>query len=244
MAITFRDFITFPFNGGRGIRGSQIDGRIDRANLPLGVGAGQNLFVATLMDYDSGTATITGEIDNLAAFPLGSLVYGVFPDTIDLARVALSLDVDGTPRALLDIDGRTVWAAQLTPGRIYGLIRTTDGLRFLEEFGVRPGRYFIRTAASLAPLVTVAEILAGNRSTTQFIALVPFTTPHYHQFGVPDNSPDITDIIIPATGASQFAFVQRVPGTVTVEGVAYKWWRGNGIAATNDNITPYEVVQG
>ena len=242
MAITFRDFITFPFNGGRGIRGSQIDGRIDRANLPLGVGAGQNLFVATLMDYDSGTATITGEIDNLAAFPLGSLVYGVFPDTIDLSRVALSLDVDGTPRPLLDIDGRTVWAAQLTPGRIYGLIRTTDGLRFLEEFGVRPEPYFIRSAASLATTVTVAEILAGTRSTTQFIVLPQFTTPHYVQIGVADGTPDITDVLT-SHNTSIFAFFQRVPGTVTVEGVAYKWWRGMNLTPANANITPYEVVQ-
>ena len=244
MAITFRDFITFPFNGGRGIRGSQIDGRIDRANLPLGVGAGSNLFIATLMDYDSGTATITGEIGNLAAFPLGSLVFGVFPKAIDLARVALSLDVDGTPRPLLDIDGRTVWAAQLTPGRIYGLIRTTDGLRFLEEFGVRPEPYFIRSAASLAPIVTEAEVLVGNRSTTDLIALVAFTTPHYHQIGVADRTPDITDVVDPASSQSVFAYLQRVPGTVAVEGVAYKWWRSVDIAAENEYITPYRVVQG
>ena len=46
----------------------------------------QNLFIATLMDYDSGTATITGEIGNLAAFPLGSLVFGVFPDRPSTSR--------------------------------------------------------------------------------------------------------------------------------------------------------------
>ena len=54
MAIVLRDFITFPFNGGRGLRTNQLAGEINRSQLHKDVGMPTYGGTTT---YDAGTAT-------------------------------------------------------------------------------------------------------------------------------------------------------------------------------------------
>ena len=65
----------------------------------------------------------------------------------------------------------------------------------------------------------------GVSSTDDRFTLPTWTGNEYFAFAVPDDTGDINSLII--DGIEQFGGLQRVSGTLTIQGTAYKVWRSN-----------------
>ena len=93
--------------------------------------------------------------------------------------------------------------------------------------GTPPARTHTSYAgASADTTFTAAEFTSSATGGT--LTLPTFTADRYVAFAIPDSEPDLTDIRSGAMGAfNQITNFQRIPGTITINGVAHKAWRSD-----------------
>ena len=83
---------------------------------------------------------------------------------------------------------------------------------------------YYRVAISPNPVITEAEALAGSGRGDTFgeIPVQDWDTPHYFYAGTSLTNQDVTSL----DGLTDFAATfERVPGSIEVDGLAFKWWR-------------------
>ena len=83
---------------------------------------------------------------------------------------------------------------------------------------------YYRVAISPNPVITEAEALAGSGRGDTFgeIPVQDWNTPHYFYAGTSLTNQDVTSL----DGLTDFAATfERVPGSIVVDGLAFKWWR-------------------
>ena len=157
MPITFRDFLTFPFNDGQGIRANQVDGF-----------TGVNyLFDLT---YNSNNNRYEGTFTPaIASAAIGSLVAFETPDTIPNNNMAaicsLPVGAVDTDFAILDASLAAITNAALTPSTLYWG-RIYAGLSFVVISSTASGSITRRVVRSVSNI----ELKALD---TTYIELVP-----------------------------------------------------------------------
>ena len=256
MAITLRDFLTFPFNNGRGIRANQIDGLIPTSQLSGLIQANQLAGSAGFPSYFSGLDYIAADNHLVATlFPDASLrptwpsiTYFVLPANVGRKQDALSLTFTGaTPPVypILDVHGNAVSAELLSPGDVLGLLRVSPtSVRFFQPLPVRPQDYNILATISADAILDASEIVAatssGNNMITPPLWVEADGNRHiYH--GVPNDTPDIVGIEV--SGINQiFAYV-RVAGTQDSGAIPYKWWRSFNLQSYLASGQTYTIIQ-
>ena len=125
MPITLRDFFTFPFNGGKGIKKNQVDWSVDDSDLDDLI---QQQSVKVLYSFDLAYNAATDEYHGTftpvtSSAPIGALVAFETPDTLpsnDLAAVVV-LPVDGaeTEFDVLDSGLNALLNSGLAPKTLY-----------------------------------------------------------------------------------------------------------------------------
>ena len=126
MAISLRDFLTFPFNEGRGIRMSQIDG------------AQTHLVSSGWDDPDDPQHLIISP--TLATQPDQMLLFMRLPFAIPRTdrNLTARIGAQNVERPLVGINGVAVKPRDLTPGALHGMLIDTGGARFVEVLPPRP----------------------------------------------------------------------------------------------------------
>ena len=241
MPITLRDFITFPFNGGRGIRTDQLDGEIAAAQLAADAGMPVYLNTGATYTAAQNRITLTGAADP----PVPSLFFAFVPNDVGHKSNALTIAAGSVEELLHDPAGDDVSARRLSPGALIGILRLAASFRLSEHPPTRPVDYAIRSAASEDDTLTTDEIGAGTASVPPSrIARTPdYSGNRYVFVGVPDETADITSVL--SANIENLHVMQRVPGTVDdPDGVAYKWWRWSGALNEFGANQPYEIIQG
>ena len=126
MAISLRDFLTFPFNSGRGIRMNQIDGA-------------QLHFVTSSWD-DAADPTHLILSPFLENVPEQALFFFRLPGTIPRKARALTarIGVTNIERPLVGIDGAAIPTRLLAPNYLYGALMDSAAARLIEPLFPRP----------------------------------------------------------------------------------------------------------
>ena len=147
----------------------------------------------------------------------------------------LSYDsLDDTPTPVTDDTIRTVVGAMVSDNTETGITVTYDSdsgkINFVVTGGGTPApashtRYWARSSDTA---FTAAEFLSsttGQSETDDTFVLPTWSGNEYMGFAVPDTTGDITGINL--DGIQQFGAFQRIAGTLTISGTAYKVWRSN-----------------
>ena len=219
MPITLRDFLSFPFNSGRGIKTDQLDGMVTFDQLDEDTGMPVYLVTAPVYSEADNRITLTGLTDP----PNPSMIFALLPTVLARKDAALTLVAGSFSAPLTNPAGVAVSAVDLTPSALVGLLRLSGDVRLAEYQPKRPQDYTIRSALSVDVTFTEAEILAGTTSATPTITTPTSPDPAYYAFGVPDSTDDITGIV--SFGVNQIAAYERIAGTISVSGTLYKFWR-------------------
>ena len=242
MAIVIRDRFGFPFNNGRGIGTEQLDGTIKKDQL--GANTGLREYVMITMVHDSTNNQITANIPDFGVqdvleFP--ARLVGVFPQIIGRQADPLSLVVHNVNKPLQDRDGEAVGANLLSPGRIYELINFIPAFKFVQPLGIRLRDYTIYSTLSPDMDFSEVEILAGSTSDSDTIDDPIRTIQSYLAYWVPDDTPDISEILI--SGFNQIFSYGRIPGTIDVQGRSYKGWRSNSLLPVRASVRTVIIRQ-
>ena len=126
MAISLRDFLTFPFNSGRGIRMNQIDG------------AQLHFVTSSWDDVDDPTHLILSPF--LENVPEQALFFFRLPGVIPRKARALTARIGATniERPLVGIDGSAIPTRLLAPNYLYGTLMDSAAARLIEPLFSRP----------------------------------------------------------------------------------------------------------
>ena len=81
-------------------------------------------------------------------------------------------------------------------------------------------------AISADQTFVAADFTGGTSTTTDSGTLPTFTTNQYVALAIPDSEDDLT-FFRNAGGINQIAAFTKQSGTITINSVAYKWWRSN-----------------
>ena len=261
MAITLYDFLSFPFNGGRGVRQNQIDAAGIQSYFCSGISWDDESDPAELRLSQyfgaNGGATIDGTIANILFRIPAMTPRGVTELT---ARVVTG---SGTDSGLIvrDLRDRRVRARNLIPNGLYFALYATGSpgsLRFIEPLPVRPQDFAIWLGWFASPFDALA-IATG----TTFD--VPDVTIPSHPMNPPP-SPAFLVLGTPATAPPVERFVRTNPGGtelvvavatflntlgLSVGGVPFTWYAIGPPAGLNAVETPgapvgrtYQVIYG
>ena len=146
------------------------------------VNVGVQEYVGENPVHDSTNNRITIDIRGLGSgdtLPSLSRIISIFPDPLGRQSDELSVVAHGVTLPLVDRDGQTVSARQITPGRLYEIFYGLAVFFFIQPVGLRPQDYLIRAAISEDETFTEAEILAGTESALDSDAL---TLPVYDDY--------------------------------------------------------------
>ena len=226
MAISLRDFLTFPFNSGRGIRMNQIDGA-------------QLHFVTSSWD-DAADPTHLILSPFLENVPEQALFFFRLPGVIPRKARALTARIGATniERPLVGIDGSAIPTRLLAPNYLYGTLMDSAAARLIEPLFPRPQDFTLVCVPSYDDRVMTqaeADAVGTDGPTASQTAVVPW--PEYNfptntdiEFflGVPLDAPDISGLRYGRSlGASVFGAPFPYPDgdVVTYGGEPMKWWR-------------------
>ena len=234
MAISLRDFLTFPFNSGRGIRMNQIDGA-------------QLHFVSSSWDdaADPTHLILSPFLDNV---PEQALFFFRLPGTIPrkARQLTARIGVTNIERPLVGIDGSAIPTRLLAPNYLYGTLMDSAAARLIEPLFPRPQDFNIVVARVYAPYATIdSDLTAGTRYATRDVVSPPYATGetpdagflvgpthNFIVFGVPVDAPDIADVqpldhtIHPSGSVQEYTAVRASAVTTEIDGVPHKWWSG------------------
>ena len=222
MAIPFRDFFEFLFNGGKGIRTNQLDGEITQAQLADDTGIRE--YVGESFTHDSVNNRITGNVRGLDTgdtFERYSRMIAFSPDPLGRQSDALRMVAHTVNLPLVDRDGQPVSARQITPGRLYEILQAFSAFAFIQPLGLRPQDYKILSAISEDETFTEAEILAGTESPTDSNVL---------------NTPIFDDFV------SRVSIRERGSGYTSAPTVQFSGGGGTGAAATAEVLHSVQRV--
>ena len=119
MSIVLRDFLTFPFNGGKGIRAAQI-ADVDVPALQAESNQRTPIYIAGTVAEDQAANRLTGTIAGKTDRPrFLSIAFFGTPSGLSRDDDALMLDVNGEVHPLLNRTYHTVRSRDLTPGGLY-----------------------------------------------------------------------------------------------------------------------------
>lgn len=183
-------------------------------------GAGSFFAPATYNDSESRLELMVSGLSGLPT--IGTVFYLLTPASIPRTEppAMLELGVNGsTNLPFEDAMGNQLDTNQVGPNTIYEAIFATTGYRVVNNVPRRPQDYDIKAAVSPDQTLEQAEIDAGTTSATPTITIPTFTTNSYIYFGVPTNTPDISDLI--RQGISNIGGFERAT-PATQDG--YKWW--------------------
>lgn len=198
-----------------------------------------NRTAGTLTFGLDGLATVAGsgnynDLTNRPVIPnIGTSLARV---QIDTTTNALRTSQRNAPTTYADAGGkslpeaiRDVMGAALTEGTgiTIAVDDAADTITISASGGSTPAshtRYFARSADTT---FTAAEFTGatGQSETDDTFNLPTWSGNQYIAFAVPDTTGDITQIEI--EGQRQFGGFQRITGTTTINGTAYKIWRSN-----------------
>ena len=233
MAITLYDFLSFPFNGGRGIRADQIDG--------LGIQS----YLASNVAWDDAADPAEIRLSGFYGAVGGANIVGsnaniLFRVPAVTPRVATELTGRvGTDSGLIvrDLQGRRISARDLTPSALYAAFYAAGSpgsLRFVEPLPVRPQDFNILVARVYQPYTAdnvAAQLASGTPYATNDVQSPADTMPGTTNslgFGVPDFAPDI-DRVFPLVPLGVTGYSANGPNyayTMPIGGITYKWWFG------------------
>ena len=263
MPIVFRDYFSFPFNGGRGVRTTQLDGDIRQGQLHED--AGMPTYLGRNAAYDTATSVITLDITELGTDepPAPCLIYFALPDVIGREDVNLRLSPNGRERVLQEIVSVTALtkARDLTPGALLSVVAQPGAAGryvIIEPLPVRPqdfdlavGWIHLRNAPPLDEEIAalIGVTVPRFRSQDFNVPAHPAdpNTRDYIWVGVPDDTPNIDIVRRPGTrGLPMVQIDTSVLGNPMFNGVQYKWLRTGSTVALTDLYTyhvsylPYE----
>ena len=235
MAIVLRDFITFPFNGGRGLRTNQLAGEINRSQLHKDVGMPTYGGTTT---YDAGTDKIVAAISQLGEVivpPLPSQLLMTMPTAIDRKGVALNMNAGGVDFPLRTLENGAVAARDLAPGCLHGILRSANRFIFTEALPPRPQDYELVVGwGNITDGSLDAAALAAAQSFGTNLATVPTAPPGAGRsgmlwMGVPTDARDLFQAFRQddVRGEDKILSGPTFDSSVTnsVGGVAYKWYQ-------------------
>ena len=229
-----------------------------KANItvPGSAGGAAGLYTGTSA-YDAVNKvidlTVPGHTTGQPTF--GEVFYAIYPDDIPRSNpgVDLYLDVNDTRHFnLRDDSGDRIRNNNVAPERLYGVMRVSDGYRFLIPPHPRPQDYTIYVGWSYGlpndqgvnPDVTEAEILAASSfDDTNIITVPPKSDPAAPArlfFSVPTVTGDILDVN-PIFGFAS-VWVEQV-NHVNVAGVSNKMWVSFNYLGSATVGRMYTVIQ-
>ena len=228
MPIVFRDYFEFPFNEGRGIKGSQIA-------LDIGL---PDYYLGTLV-HDDVAHTLTGDVSGVDDADVSLLAFFFLTIPLVLPRTAdsLSIVIAGRMTSLGTTVGGAVAARDLTPGELLEVLRTTGAatrVRLVTTLNPRPQDWdavLAWTDPTAADFVLRdADVAAGEVFTTPDITVQDAPTGATRRnsilyIGVPEDARQIEAVTIPETGnVPTIAFNPQPGTTVEVNNVPFQWY--------------------
>lgn len=240
MPITLRDFISFPFNGGRGIRTDQLDGAIDRSQLAANAGEPTLLYTTVGTAYDDATHLLTVGLRPGAGPPaLGTSVWIIMPAGMPRTSDAMTISIGGAPSVpLRAISGQAVSARQLTPGCLHEVLVLVGQVRFVAPLpSVRDQDWELAAFWSdenLEDEAVDADQFGGIETFSTSTITVPAYVPGardrnaYLFLGVPMDAPDIVRASGFEVSIDTRLSLEQVPAAQfagQVGGSDYRWVR-------------------
>ena len=235
MPLPRRDFFEFLFNGGRGVRTSQL--------------AGMQLHAAAA-SYDEANNRIVLLVVDLgtAELPDYALLYGRLPPTLPRKPDFLMVRAAGQggpsiAHELRQVDGGEVAIRDLTPNCLHGffLSRGSGTFRIVDALSPRPQDFPLvlcwLPAGTTFPVPQAdfeAAVAAGDSSvSTSMTSTADIPTgaglARVLAFGVPLDAPDIESAVgyVTDTGIRPGSIARWTPWDgFRYGGTAYKWWYG------------------
>ena len=182
--------------------------------------------------------------------PLPSLLFLPFPSVIDRKAEALTLNAGTVEFPLHAVSGEPLMARDLTPGTLYGVIRSVDKYILIEPMMARPQDYeIVAVFGSTEPQEELAESdLSTTRVAVSQTNIIDLTAAivsaamgqvgrsrRYVWLGVPADAPGINGntgflstrerALSPDFANFSFAFQPYTTVTPGYNGVPYQWWR-------------------
>ena len=221
MAISLRDFLTFPFNEGRGIRMSQVDG------------VQTHLVSSGWDDPDDPQHLIISP--TLATQPDQMLLFMRLPFAIPRTdrNLTARIGAQNVERPLVGINGGAVKPRELTPGALHGMLIDTGAARFVEVLPPRPQDYTLVVSWLPQPPYDQAQFEAfvsdpanHGTSTTDMVTVPAWTGTDGNAqvgrvFGAPLDAPDLD--FIETTSIVSSSRITPWDGREFM-GTPYKWW--------------------
>ena len=226
MPVSVRDFFEFLFNDGKGIKSSQIDGKIGREQLSDDFGYPDYLHVRSRYIAESNTVDIEILDGIITDFPVPCEIAFVVPRNMGRSLEPLYMSVNGAMRfRVQDISFGGVNARMLNPGCFHKIFITKlNRYLFTAALPARVQSWNIRLALSEDDILDVDEIQAGTTSGSEVIEAPSANLQSYVYIGVPDDTGDIEEITF--GGFNRTSFYTKIIGTINDEdGTPYKWWR-------------------
>ena len=236
MAITLYDFLSFPFNGGRGIRADQIDG--------LGI---QSYFASNVA-WDDAADPAEIRLSGFYGAVGGANIVGsnaniLFRVPAVTPRVATELTGRvGTDSGLIvrDLQGRRISARDLTPSALSAVFYAAGSpgsLRFVEPLPVRPQDFTLVAswlpdppydqAAFEAYVSDPANHVTSNTAVVTQVAPTDYTTRTrtfvQRVIGLPLDAPDVAGIQQSRGGQVGFTHIGPWDGR-EFQGTPLKWF--------------------
>ena len=198
---------------------NRLDGQISQSQLADDIG--EQMYLATGTQYDGTNNLITSTTRGRStAVEIGTVIYTVMATNVDRQLENLEISINGETLNLHTVDGNAVRARDLSPGRLYGMIKVVGAWRFLELLEPRVRDWTIYSFVSQTTTPTAAEIAAANSSTTNRISTLTYTGLVYVWFLVPVDTYDISDLL--QGGVSQLSGYDPIASNITIGGIEYK----------------------
>ena len=231
--------------------------------LSAGIAGTTGFYTTNNISYDASIYTFDARVTELIGEGepgVGTYVLGIFPMSIprDLTNtVSMIINGGSLTYPLLNRDGNTIVASQLTPNRLYEFLTlaTLGGIifRFVQPLEFRPQDYLVYAAWIMDDMTyTASDFVISSDTMTfdnPFLGDQPDTDHKVYAFAVPSVTGDINYLAVRPAGSNQIGGL--IEGATEImlplisggQNVPYKVWHGGRSSSGGLGTLPLTIGQ-